>query len=104
MVLSSFYLQKFKSSTRRRQRLEEQQSPSCNVLKSQTPQTRSRNLLGRTPIKLYSPFGIESPRNAWDNKENECITPVSTTSHEFGEHKRRRLFRFNKVNGFCALR
>ncbi|KAL7299291.1 uncharacterized protein LOC106652459 [Trichogramma pretiosum] len=95
--------QKFKSSTRRRQRLEEQQSPDCSALKSQTPQTRSRDLLGRTPTKLYSPFGIESPRYAWDSK-TECMTPSSTTSTEFAERKSYRLFRFRKVNNFCALR
>ncbi|KAJ8687580.1 hypothetical protein QAD02_023374 [Eretmocerus hayati] len=95
--------QKFKSSTRRRQRLEEQQSPMSSACKAQTPQTKSRNLLGRTPTKLYSPFGIESPRNAWD-KENFEYTPTSNDTKEFGETKRRRLFRFSKVNGFCALR
>ncbi|XP_001602594.1 uncharacterized protein LOC100113539 [Nasonia vitripennis] len=94
--------QKFKSSTRRRQRLEEQQSPTSSACKTQTPQSRSRNLLGRTPTKLYSPFGIESPRTAWD-KENE-FTPSSTASKDMYEQKRHRLFRFSKVNGFCALR
>ncbi|PSN44257.1 hypothetical protein C0J52_04840 [Blattella germanica] len=48
--------QKFRSSTRRRYRLKND-SPSSPV----TPQSRSRYLLGRTPTKLYSPFGIESP-------------------------------------------
>ncbi|XP_071639219.1 uncharacterized protein [Temnothorax longispinosus] len=93
--------QKFKSSTRRRQRLEEQQSPS----NMQTPQTRSRQLLGRTPTKLYSPFGIESPRHAW-NKENEVGTPVrASSSPECNTHYIHcRPFRFAKVKGFSMLR
>lgn len=95
-------LQKFKSSTRRRQRLEEQQSPSaCNM---QTPQTRSRQLLGRTPTKLYSPFGIESPRHAWD-KENEVSTPMRASSPECGtRYIQCRPFRFTKAKGFSMLR
>lgn len=96
-----FNFQKFKSSTRRRQRLEEQQSPESGVYKNQTPQSRSRNLLGRTPTKMYSPFGIESPSCAWD-KENGS-TPSGNSSKDSSEGKRR-LFRFAKVNGFCALR
>lgn len=28
-----------------------------------TPHTFSKAVLGRTPTKLYSPFGIESPYN-----------------------------------------
>ncbi|XP_014203783.1 uncharacterized protein LOC106636059 [Copidosoma floridanum] len=107
--------QKFKSSTRRRQRLEEQQSPTSSACKSQTPQSRSRNLLGRTPTKLYSPFGIESPRNAW-GKENDRFGAASTPTNAFRESpeignctstnagRRHRFFRLSKVNGFCALR
>ncbi|XP_011174001.2 uncharacterized protein LOC105206182 [Solenopsis invicta] len=92
--------QKFKSSTRRRQRLEEQQSPS----NMQTPQTRSRQLLGRTPTKLYSPFGIESPRHAW-NKENEVSTPVRASSSDCNmRYIHCRPFRFTKVKGFSMLR
>ncbi|XP_011699162.1 PREDICTED: uncharacterized protein LOC105456658 [Wasmannia auropunctata] len=94
--------QKFKSSTRRRQRLEEQQSPS----NMQTPQTRSRQLLGRTPTKLYSPFGIESPRHAW-NKENEVGTPAGRASSPETCNMRYihcRPFRFAKVRGFSMLR
>lgn len=92
--------QKFRSSTRRRQRLEEQQSP-CNM---QTPQTRSRQLLGRTPTKLYSPFGIESPRRAWD-KENDVDTPVRASSPECNaRYINCRPFRFAKAKGFSVLR
>lgn len=92
--------QKFRSSTRRRQRLEEQQSP-CNM---QTPQTRSRQLLGRTPTKLYSPFGIESPRHAWD-KENDAGTPVHASSPECNtRYINCRPFRFAKAKGFSVLR
>ncbi|XP_012235275.1 uncharacterized protein [Linepithema humile] len=94
--------QKFKNSTRRRQRLEEQQSP-CNM---QTPQTRSRQLLGRTPTKLYSPFGIESPRHAWNrDKENDASTPVRASSPECStRYIHCRPFRFTRVKGFSMLR
>nr|XP_034185189.1 uncharacterized protein LOC117606605 [Osmia lignaria] len=93
--------QKFKSSTRRRQRLEEQQSPN-NMSKMQTPQTRSRQILGRTPTKLYSPFGIESPRHAWDKENNETPmhTPVSSNAH----YIQCRPFRFTRAKGFSVLR
>lgn len=93
--------QKFRSSTRRRQRLEEQQSPN-STSKTQTPQTRSRQLLGRTPTKLYSPFGIESPRHAWD-KENES-TPVHSGSEGSARYINCRPFRFTKAKGFSVLR
>ncbi|XP_057331838.1 uncharacterized protein LOC130671777 [Microplitis mediator] len=89
--------QKFRSSTRRRQILDEQQSP-CN---SQTPQTYSRTLLGRTPTKLYSPFGIESPRHAW-GKENDILPSSASSKNENSES--RRPFRFIKKRGFAALR
>lgn len=37
----------------------------------QTPFTKSKQVLGRTPTKLYSPFGIESPcSSTTDDKEN----------------------------------
>ncbi|CAG9772716.1 unnamed protein product [Ceutorhynchus assimilis] len=49
--------QRFKSATRRRQILQEgPMTPN-----GQTPYTKSRQMLGRTPTKMYSPFGIESP-------------------------------------------
>ncbi|XP_044254344.1 uncharacterized protein LOC123004894 [Tribolium madens] len=57
--------QKFRVSTRRRQILEEgPMTPNCD-----TPYTFSKQVLGRTPTKLYSPFGIETPSAAAD-KEN----------------------------------
>lgn len=63
------FSQKFRTVTKRRQLLEEGPStPTC-----MTPQTRSKQILGRTPTKLYSPFGIESPAHFQDvieNKEN----------------------------------
>lgn len=36
-------------------------------MKFTTPTRRTRHILGRTPIKLYSPFAIETPndRSAW---------------------------------------
>ncbi|XP_006607540.1 uncharacterized protein LOC102676448 [Apis dorsata] len=91
--------QKFKSSTRRRQRLEEQQSPN-SICKMQTPQTRSRQLLGRTPTKLYSPFGIESPRHAWNKENNE--TPVHSPAET--RYLQCRPFRFSRAKGFSVLR
>ncbi|XP_076758176.1 uncharacterized protein LOC143427707 [Xylocopa sonorina] len=93
--------QKFKSSTRRRQRLEEQQSPN-SICKMQTPQTRSRQLLGRTPTKLYSPFGIESPRHAWDKENNE--TPMYSPAEVNTRYIQCRPFRFTRAKGFSVLR
>uniref|UniRef100_A0A6P7G0F6 Uncharacterized protein LOC114336238 n=1 Tax=Diabrotica virgifera virgifera TaxID=50390 RepID=A0A6P7G0F6_DIAVI len=60
------FTQKFKISTKRRQILEEgPMTPNC----ANTPYTRQ--ILGRTPTKLYSPFDIDSPYNATTyNKEN----------------------------------
>ncbi|XP_011306751.1 uncharacterized protein [Fopius arisanus] len=91
--------QKFRSSTRRRQILDEQQSP-MNGGSSATPQTRSRCLLGRTPTKLYSPFGIESPRHAW-GKENDTPPGPAKSS---GPREPLRPFRFIKSRGFSSLR
>lgn len=62
------FSQKFRPSTKRRQLLEEGPSTPCV-----TPHTHSKQILGRTPTKLYSPFGIESPKyysSKNDNKEN----------------------------------
>ncbi|EZA59497.1 hypothetical protein DMN91_010468 [Ooceraea biroi] len=95
--------QKFRSSTRRRQRLEEQQSPGA--CKMQTPQTRSRQLLGRTPTKLYSPFGIETPRHAWGKENDANATPVHASSPECNtRYIHCRPFRFARVKGFSVLR
>lgn len=58
--------QKFRRSTKRRQQLKNEPSMS-----PATPQTRSRRLLGRTPTKLYSPFGIESPRHPLRETRNQ---------------------------------
>lgn len=98
---SMFTIQKFKSSTRRRQRLEEQQSPNAKG-KMQTPQTRSRQLLGRTPTKLYSPFGIESPRHAWDKENND--TPAHPPAGANSRYIQCRPFRFTRAKGFSMLR
>ncbi|CAG9862327.1 unnamed protein product [Phyllotreta striolata] len=54
------FTQKFKISTKRRQILEE--GPMTPNVAGNTPY--SRQLLGRTPTKMYSPFGIDSPYNA----------------------------------------
>lgn len=68
--------QRFRTSTRRRYRLENE-SPAAV-----TPRTRTRCMLGRTPTKLYSPFGIDTPQssNSYAGKENQscggkAITP-----------------------------
>lgn len=53
------FSQKFKISTKRRQILEE--GPMTPNPHLQTPHTAARQVLGRTPTKLYSPFGIDSP-------------------------------------------
>lgn len=76
--------QKFKASTRRRQILEEgPMTPACA-----TPQTFSRNLLERTPTKMYSPFSIDSPYGATTtpNVDKENQTPQGTKS--FFQRKR----------------
>lgn len=66
VFFSQFLFQKFRTSTRRRQILEEgPMTPNCA-----TPHTVSKQVLGRTPTKLYSPFGIESPAVALRDKEN----------------------------------
>lgn len=60
--------QRFRTSTRRRYRLENESPQTV------TPRTRTRCMLGRTPTKLYSPFGIETPQsesNSVSNKENQ---------------------------------
>ncbi|RZC39550.1 uncharacterized protein BDFB_001501 [Asbolus verrucosus] len=62
--------QKFRVSTKRRQILEEgPMTPNCA-----TPHTFSKQILGRTPTKLYSPFGIETPYNPVTcfDKENKA--------------------------------
>ncbi|XP_044763251.1 uncharacterized protein LOC123320125 [Coccinella septempunctata] len=61
------FTQMFKTSTKRRQILEEgPMTPSC-----MSPDSRAQKVLGRTPTKLYSPFGIESPyRKTTCDKEN----------------------------------
>ncbi|XP_034251503.1 uncharacterized protein LOC117651531 [Thrips palmi] len=61
--------QRFRTSTRRRYRLENESPQTV------TPRTRTRCMLGRTPTKLYSPFGIETPQSeskSLSNKENQC--------------------------------
>lgn len=68
------FSQKFRISTKRRQLLEEGPSTPCV-----TPQTRSKQILGRTPTKLYSPFGIESPShiNNFNDSNKENIPKTS---------------------------
>lgn len=47
--------QRLKSPTRRRCRFENVDTPVV------TPRSRSQRILGRTPTRLYSPFGIDTP-------------------------------------------
>ncbi|KAK3912244.1 Macrolide export ATP-binding/permease protein MacB [Frankliniella fusca] len=68
--------QRFRTSTRRRYRLENE-SPQAV-----TPRTRSRCILGRTPTKLYSPFGIETPQSGKQSnpdKENQSFPGKAVT-------------------------
>lgn len=46
-----------------------------------TPISKSRAALGRTPTKLYSPFGIESPirPSPLNDKENTIFEKESST-------------------------
>ncbi|XP_019869920.1 uncharacterized protein LOC109598446 [Aethina tumida] len=69
--------QKFKISTKRREILEEgPMTPNCA-----TPDTLARQILGRTPVKLYSPFGFDSPYNSTTyDKENQ---PLNTTPMKY---------------------
>ncbi|KAK5638524.1 hypothetical protein RI129_012819 [Pyrocoelia pectoralis] len=62
------FTQRFRTTTKRRQILEEGPvTPGCST----TPYTFSKRLLGRTPTKLYSPFSIDSPYNK----------PLTSTTH-----------------------
>ncbi|KAF7284710.1 uncharacterized protein LOC143192515 [Rhynchophorus ferrugineus] len=68
--------QRFKTSTKRRQILEEgPMTPN-----PQTPFTKSKQVLGRTPTKLYSPFGIESPYNSTMNGK-EIVEAIRNDSN-----------------------
>lgn len=62
----------FKISTKRRQILEEgPMTPNA----CPTPNTFSKTVLGRTPTRLYSPFGIESPYNKPTTYDKENVAP-----------------------------
>lgn len=64
----------FKISTKRRQILEEgPMTPNSFP----TPNGLSKAVLGRTPTRLYSPFGIESPYNKPTTYDKENIDPKS---------------------------
>ncbi|KAI5635671.1 hypothetical protein NE865_11577 [Phthorimaea operculella] len=52
--------QHFRLGGRRRHRLTEATSP-CRT--PSTPVTKKKQMLGRSPAKLYSPFGIETPHS-----------------------------------------
>ncbi|CAH1954054.1 unnamed protein product [Acanthoscelides obtectus] len=63
--------QRFKMPTKRRQILQE--GPMTPNMA--TPYTFSKQILGRTPTKLYSPFGIESPYKSTTCSGKENIVP-----------------------------
>lgn len=69
----------FKISTKRRHILEEgPMTPnSCP-----TPNGFSKALLGRTPTRLYSPFGIESPYNKPTTYNKENVAPNALVTIE----------------------
>lgn len=46
------------------------------IQNNQTPYTPSRQVLGRTPTKLYSPFSIDSPYHPTTTQDQENI-PVN---------------------------
>ncbi|VVC39732.1 Hypothetical protein CINCED_3A004996 [Cinara cedri] len=69
--------QKLRPATRRRFKLDE--SP----MTPNTPKTRSKCLLGRTPTKMYSPFAIDTPpslRRRFANRRNRLIETESNKS------------------------
>ncbi|XP_050428222.1 uncharacterized protein LOC126838117 [Adelges cooleyi] len=69
--------QKLRPTTRRRFKLDE--SP----LTPNTPKTRSKCLLGRTPTKMYSPFAIDTPpslRRRFAYRRNRNTDSISNTS------------------------
>lgn len=69
--------QKLRPTTRRRFKLDE--SP----LTPNTPRTRSKCLLGRTPTKMYSPFAIDTPpslRRRFAYRRNQNIETESNKS------------------------
>lgn len=47
-----------------------------------TPNGFSKAVLGRTPTRLYSPFGIESPYNKPTTYDKENIDPKSVVAFE----------------------
>ncbi|XP_050521035.1 uncharacterized protein LOC126894230 [Daktulosphaira vitifoliae] len=69
--------QKLRPTTRRRFKLDE--SP----LTPNTPKTRSKCLLGRTPTKMYSPFAIDTPpslRRRFAYRRNQNLDSESNKS------------------------
>ncbi|CAG4934126.1 unnamed protein product [Colias eurytheme] len=75
--------QHFRLSGRRRHRLAEPISP-CRT--PTTPVAKKKMLFGRSPTKLYSPFGIETPRN-----RDFRISPYmpNTPEHEMSPKRRK---------------
>lgn len=89
--------QRFKTNTRRRQILQE--SPS-HYVRTPTPRSRSksRELLGRTPTKLYSPFGIESPQHR--KMDTKFVQQVGANDDKKNnpKHKKKKNDIWNKEN------
>lgn len=52
-----------------------------------TPNAFSKAVLGRTPTRLYSPFGIESPYNKPTTYDKENIDPKSVVAFERWRNK-----------------
>lgn len=69
----------FKISTKRRQILEEGPLTPNGC---PTPNEFSKAVLGRTPTRLYSPFGIESPYNKPTTYDKENVAPKSVVAFE----------------------
>ncbi|CAH0384378.1 unnamed protein product [Bemisia tabaci] len=94
------FSQKFRASTRRRSRL------SDSPITPNTPHSRTRKILGRTPTKLYSPFSIITPspgnRRSRCNKENlstprrNNLTPLKKNLDKAAPKKSDQRFTENK--------
>ncbi|CAK1541473.1 unnamed protein product [Leptosia nina] len=81
--------QHFRLRSKRRHRLAETGSPCRTPC---TPVTKKKQLLGRSPTKLYSPFGIETPRN-----KDFRISPYmpNTPEHDMSPKQRKGLIHWH---------
>ncbi|CAH0402635.1 unnamed protein product [Chilo suppressalis] len=74
--------QHFRLGARRRHRLTDAGSP-CRT--PSTPVTKKKSILARSPTKLYSPFGIETPHS-----RDFRMTPYMPDTPEHGLSPKRR--------------